>query len=164
MGRVMATAARHATASMEGWQLAEYSNLHLALLVYSFHFTPIVSYLVLIQLPLSSFQQVWTSFFHSASLLIPTCKSLFVPNRLQTSHSAGRLKSDSSTLHQTSLVCTEEVSGVIIQQIHCLLVFWSPHGTNQNWVRASKYQKRSLIIISVLSSFIFWFSTIGWHI
>lgn len=81
-----------------------------------------------------------------------------IPSRLQASHLAAwpvlnLIRPPAIKHHLFAL--GKFFSGVITERILCLLGFWScvlkrciaPRGTNQIWVRASKYQNRSLIII-----------------
>lgn len=144
-------------------------TLHLAVSPSIFHFTLIVSYLLSLLVSLTASlrscspppppSKTLTRGVASLSIcLIPHVPAVVsIPSRLRASHLAG-FKSNPPARHRASLACAGKsffFSGVIIERIHCLLgfevVFRShvspPHGTNQIWVRASKYQNRSLIII-----------------
>lgn len=123
IGRVMATALRHARLHGDGCQLAEYSNLHLALSASIFHFTLIV----VSPLPLSllSLTASLRSRFSPPSLkthshtcsislesgwFLKLLQSLCFHCRLQITHVAVRLKRNPAIHHQTphqllALIC-----------------------------------------------------------
>lgn len=153
----MATAAHHATVLVEGRQLAEYSNLHLALRVSIFHCTLSSTFVApSVTRCFPQIQFLFSSYKHTQSISSNLHDSSYTdakPRVFIANIMPGQLKWNVAAPHQTSLIYTAKVSGVITLHIHT--VFWScnaPHGTNQNWVRASKYQKRSLINISLYSS------------